>query len=275
MTYNKHKHKPIEYEKGQATTIEGCLDIDKNKLSNLIADAIEKINKIENDTNPLIGNLENLIDPIGASIEIATIYGNNRENWAVSEQARSKQKTIMNIVGNLQQSFIGCLPNWTSNPTGSSSPDIVGKLKFGEEEISIIGEVKNKHNTLNHDSRKNIIKKMQDFTKNGYKDAVPIVVHIVKQAYKNDGKLLQFWSSSNNVHFMSGRIFYAIAANPIIDYNIFSLPHDHAKNIKEFKNIKTINSFDCINEYIFHAIQDSVGTKFDYDILEYIKNQKM
>ena len=272
---NKHEHKPMEYEKDQATTEEGCLNIDKNKLSNLIADAISKINLIKNDTNPLIGNLENLIDPIGASIEIATIYGNKKENWAVSEQARSKQKTIMNIVGNLQQSFIGCLPNWESNPTGSNKPDVEGKIKFGKEEVSIIGEVKNKHNTLNHDSKNNVIKKMNKFTEKEYKKAVPIVVQIVKQSYNHDGKLLNFWSSSDKVHFMSGRIFYAIAANPIIDYNIFSLPHDHTKNINVFKNIKTINSFDCINEYIFHAIQDSVGTKFDYDILDYLKNQRM
>ena len=68
--------------------------------------------------------------------------------------------------------------------------------------------MKNKHNTMNSDSTKSIIVKMNDYTKKPqYREAIPVVVMIVKTAYSSTDELLQLWSVRSGVRFLSGRIF--------------------------------------------------------------------
>jgi hypothetical protein len=272
----KHTHKPMVYSFGQRTTNNGCLVVDEKKLKGLVFEAYDKINKLSTNVNPTKGNNQNLIDPTGAIFEIATLHRFNKKSWSNSEEMRSKQKSLMNIIGNLQQSIIGTLPGWKSHPTGTSSPDIEGEITLNGKHLKIIGEVKNKHNTFNGGSKDSAIKKMNEFlVDERYKSSVPIIVQIVKPSYSKNGELLQLWSNSEGVRILSGRIFYALAANPIINCDIFDKSPKANDSKQMFKDLNTIHSFDCINEYIFYFLEEITNKEFDFSILDYIGNQNM
>ena len=119
-----HKHKPITHAFGQYTNKYGCVDVNTDKLISILDNAVLKIRNIEDSTLPLEGNTANLIDPIATAFEVGIFYDNDKDKWANSEILRARQKSLMNIVGDLQQSVVSCLPNWVSHPSGTNSPDI-------------------------------------------------------------------------------------------------------------------------------------------------------
>jgi hypothetical protein len=272
----KHTHLPMKYEIGQNTTKDGCLAIDEKKLRSLIVQAVVKIDRISSNVSPTLGNTNNMIDPTAAIFEIATLHGFDKELWSKSEVMRSKQKSLMNIIGDLQQSIIGTIPGWVSHPTATSSPDIEGDIIINGKKIKILGEVKNKHNTLNGDSKDNVVKKMNDFLSiQKYNKAVPMVVQIVKPSYNQSGQMLQLWGCSKGVRILSGRNFYALAANPIIDFDILDISPKSSESKFQYSELNTILSFDCMNEYIFFYLEEITKGQFDFSITDYIKTQNM
>ena len=95
---------------------------------------------------------KNIIDPIKLTFD-AKIYGKSLEDIIESESIRQIDKTNTNHIGYFHQNLFKYAGNgWEVPKTGF---DVIN------QEQHIFAEVKNKHNTMNSNSAKNIYIKMQ------------------------------------------------------------------------------------------------------------------
>lgn len=156
----------------------------------------------------------NLIDPFAAALESALNGYKTEAEWLEAEHQRTRQKALMNHIGDLQQSIIGKLPGWTTYATGTDMPDVVGNR--GKQLLLV--EVKNKHNTMNARSSEATYHTLVDFLSRskfkGYTAAVVAVIAPVRQ-----GSYFKPFAPSGNperkdIVYMSGRVFYALATDP-------------------------------------------------------------
>lgn len=96
---------------------------------------------------------ENVIDPFSALVDAAR-QRVSVEDWMEQEKSRQIQKSLQNALGQFHQSVIGSMPGWEDMGKGGSF-DVRNKDK------KIIGEVKNKHNTMNSTSAVGAYDKLQ------------------------------------------------------------------------------------------------------------------
>ena len=100
----------------------GKFDLAKFDLADVVKSLIERAGNF--DGNKASAN--NLIDPFAAALESALNGYKSEADWKESEHQRTRQKNLMNHIGDLQQSIIGKLPGWTSHKSGTDMPDVVG-----------------------------------------------------------------------------------------------------------------------------------------------------
>lgn len=82
----------------------------------------------------------NVIDPFSMLIEMAS-FRMNSDQWVKSEENRQVQKSLSNDIGILHQKILGSVDGWQDLQTGNVV-DLVN------QDLKIIAEIKNKHNTL-------------------------------------------------------------------------------------------------------------------------------
>lgn len=156
----------------------------------------------------------NLIDPFAAALESALNGYETEAEWLEAEHQRTRQKALMNHIGNLQQSIIGQLPGWTTYATGTGMPDVVGNR--GKQ--LLLCEVKNKHNTMNARSSVATYHALVDFlSENQFKNYTAAVVAVIAPVRR--GAYFKPFAPSGNpertdIVYMSGRVFYALATDP-------------------------------------------------------------
>jgi len=156
----------------------------------------------------------NLIDPFAAALESALNGYKTEGEWLEAEHQRTRQKALMNHLGDLQQSIIGKLPGWSTHSSGTDMPDVVGNR--GKQ--LLLCEIKNKHNTMNARSSEATYRTLVEFLSRkefqGYSAAVVAVISPVRR-----GAYFKRFAPSGHVErddivFMPGRVFYAIATDP-------------------------------------------------------------
>ena len=162
----------------------------------------------------------NLVDAFAAAAEVATFNLQTEKEWREPELHRQKQKALMNAIGNAHQEIIGQLDGFNSYPASSSNPmpDVVGKR--GKQ--LIFAEIKNKHNTMNSKSSDATFHSMVGFSESKqFKDYLGIVVQIISPVPASGEKMwIEFAPGRSNrprknLLKMSGRVFYAIATDPM------------------------------------------------------------
>lgn len=191
------------------------------KLDHLVVELLGKLGRFD-EANSFDSNI---IDPFAAAIEAAIFRHRTEDSWRHSEFQRQKQKALMNHVGQLHQEIIGCLPGWTSFPSGSDSPDVIGTR--GSQRL--ICEVKNKHNTMNARSAAETYDTLVDFLdRDQFQGYVGVLVQVVAPTPR--GIHWKHFAPGRNrparddLIVMNGRPFYAIAADvyqrqPTVDFH--------------------------------------------------------
>ncbi|WP_425360261.1 MULTISPECIES: Eco47II family restriction endonuclease [unclassified Candidatus Tisiphia] len=96
----------------------------------------------------------NVVDPFSIIFEMASFKINSSE-WLKSEKSRQSQKTLSNHLGDFHQQILGAFDGWESLSSGQMV-DIVNHDK------KIIGEVKNKHNTLKGSDKASMYYKLEN-----------------------------------------------------------------------------------------------------------------
>ena len=188
----------------------GKFHLPKFDLADVVESLIERANNFDGDK----ASAHNLIDPFAAALESALNGYKSEAEWKNSEFQRTRQKNLMNHIGDLQQSIIGKLPGWISHKSGTNMPDVVGKRK----KQLMICEVKNKHNTMNQNSSVGTYNVLAGFLQRpefrGYTAAVVSIIAPIK-----NGVFFKSFSPSDrpnrlDIVSMPGRVFYAIATDP-------------------------------------------------------------
>jgi hypothetical protein len=176
---------------------------------------VEQLLARTNAFNAASASSRNITDPFAAALESALFGLPTKDAWESLEVHRQKQKNLMNHIGLLHQDLIGGLEGWKSYDAGSDQPDVVGSR--GSQKI--IGEVKNKHNTMNARSSEATYDKLaEQLASPEYKGYVGVVIQVLG----NDQRPGRNWKpfapgasrhARNDIVVMSGKVFYAIATD--------------------------------------------------------------
>lgn len=185
-------------------------DLAKFDLADVVENLLSRAKNFDGDK----ASKANLIDPFAAALESALNGYESEAEWKETEHQRTRQKNLMNHIGDLQQSIIGKLPGWTSHPSGSGMPDVVGRR--GNQ--LMLCEVKNKHNTMNSNSSAETYDVLADFLdRPEFKGFTAGVVAVISPI-KTDAFFKPFAPAGreerNDIVYMPGRVFYAIATDP-------------------------------------------------------------
>jgi hypothetical protein len=113
----------------------------------------------------------NVVDPFSALFD-AMRQGISFEDWLMQERSRQVQKTLQNAVGDFHQNILGSVKGW-QNPGRGGGYDIINREK------RILGEIKNKWNTLNSSSAESTYKKLARYIDNDFFGYTGYVVFIV------------------------------------------------------------------------------------------------
>jgi len=120
------------------------------------------------------------------------------EQWEAAESNRRHEKALSMKMGDFHEELIGKLPGYTTLPLGHpSGVDVKGKDRD-------MIEVKNRDNTLNSDSAKSVIAKLEKLMDNGYR---AILVYI-----NSDKKRLPRFKAPERITIVNGRQIYAYAS---------------------------------------------------------------
>lgn len=185
-------------------------DLTRFDLADVVQNLLSRARNFDGDK----ASKANLIDPFAAALESALNGYESEEKWKESEHQRTRQKNLMNHIGDLQQSIIGKLPGWTSHPSGSGMPDVVGSR--GEQ--LMLCEVKNKHNTMNSNSSAETYDVLSEFLERPEFKGFTAGVVAVISPIKHDAYFRPFAPAGRpereDIVYMPGRVFYAIATDP-------------------------------------------------------------
>ncbi len=180
-------------------------------LSDVVSNLLARARNFDGEE----ASISNLIDPFAAALESAINGYPTMEAWIEMEHQRTRQKNLMNHLGDLQQSIIGKLPGWQSHPSGTAMPDVVGKR--GKQ--LMLTEVKNKHNTMNSSSSAKTYDVLAQFLERpefeGFTAGVVTVISSINHSaffkpFAPAGK-----PKRKDIVLMPGRVFYAIATDPL------------------------------------------------------------
>jgi hypothetical protein len=185
-------------------------DLAKFDLADVVANLLSRAKSFDGEK----ASKANLIDPFAAALESAINGYKSESEWKETEHQRTRQKNLMNHIGDLQQSIIGKLPGWTSHSSGSGMPDVVGRR--GNQ--LMVCEVKNKHNTMNSNSSAETYDVLAEFLSlpefKGFTAGVVAVIAPIKK----DSYFKPFAPAGRkereDIVYLPGRVFYAIATDP-------------------------------------------------------------
>lgn len=129
---------------------------------------------------------------------LASYSGMTQAQWTAAENNRRYEKALSMKMGDFHEELIGKLPGYTTLPTGHPS----GVDVMGVEKEMI--EVKNRDNTMNSDTAKSVIAKLETLANNGFR---AILVFI-----NSDKKTLPRFKASERITVVSGKQMYAHAS---------------------------------------------------------------
>lgn len=230
----------------------GKFNLAKFDLSDVVGSLLERASNFDGEK----ASKNNLIDPFAAALESALNGYKSEIEWKETEHQRTRQKNLMNHIGDLQQSIIGKLPGWTSYQSGTDMPDVVGRR--GKQ--LILCEVKNKHNTMNSNSSAETYDLLAEFLERPeFKGFIAGVVAVISPI-KSDAYFKPFAPAGrkerNDIVYMPGRVFYAIASDPHERVPFQSIqPHEN------FSKLESWSAIDLMMEEFWIEIEKQTGYK--------------
>lgn len=97
---------------------------------------------------------KNVVDPFSAIFQLGG-YNLTYVEWLESEKTRQAQKSLQNHIGDFHQQILGGVDGWENKGTGHIV-DLVN------QEIKVLAEVKNKHNTVTGGNLAGLYKQLDD-----------------------------------------------------------------------------------------------------------------
>ena len=193
---------------------------------------------------------KNVIDPFkiifdSISKEIS------EEEWLENEEIRQKDKTINNKIGEFHQKLLGKSKGWVNLGVGDLT-----KVDLKKSDNSIFLELKNKHNTVNGDSKKKCKDKLIDL-RNKYPNSTCYFSYIIPLNGKSEDKI---WASrgetnpDNKLRVLTGKKIYELITGDGENLiKVFKALPNAIKDILEFDEISSdkINKFKKYIEYSF------------------------
>ena len=241
--------------------MKGNFELAKFDLTDVVASLIERAGKFDGDK----ASTQNLIDPFAAALESALNGYESEAVWKESEHQRTRQKNLMNHIGDLQQSIIGKLPGWVSHHSGTDMPDVVGDR--GKQ--LMLCEVKNKHNTMNSHSSAETYDVLEEFLSRpefkGFTAGVVAVISPIKKESYFKPFAPAGRKERSDIVYMPGRVFYAIAtdAQERVPY----------KTLQPEENISNWESWIAIDLMMDEFLQE-IEKQTHYKTPEWIKHLK-
>ena len=138
-------------------------------------------------------------DPF-ALLAQACVLGSDRDALDRLDGSRSLAQAIASAVGGFHQSVLGAMPGWTEQD---------GLVDLLNEDARIAAEVKNKHNTMNADTTKQVIDNISQFMR-AKRWGASGRGYLVTILPKNPGH--KPVSIGDRIERIDGRSFYAIAS---------------------------------------------------------------
>lgn len=158
------------------------------------------ISRIEEADHEVPVRLEkNVRDPF-ALLAQACVLGSDRDALDRLDGSRSLAQAIASAVGGFHQSVLGAMPGWTEQD---------GLVDLLNEDARIAAEVKNKHNTMNADTTKQVIDNISQFMR-AKRWGASGRGYLVTILPKNPGH--KPVSIGDRIERIDGRSFYAIAS---------------------------------------------------------------
>jgi len=231
------------------------------RLDRLVIELLAKLRRFD-----IANNFDsNIVDPFAAAFEASVFKHDTEDSWRQSEIHRQKKKALMNHVGQMQQSIIGCLPGWTSYEAGSDEPDVVG-VRGGQR---IIAEVKNKHNTMNANSAGETYDKLVGFLlRKKYHGFVGVVVQVIGPARDEHWRPFapgRDRPERDDIIVMNGRPFYALALD--------SEQRQPGVNVNPTDKIElwpTWHAIDEMTQQLFQSISRNTGADVPLWVMQFL-----
>lgn len=150
----------------------------------------------------------NIIDPFSALFD-AMNQNITLEEWLGQEKTRQVQKTLQNALGDFHQKVLGSIAGWVDAGRG-------GSFDIKNDNLKIIAEVKNKHNTMNSSSSEATYQKLVNHLRYAEKGYVAYVVFIVPRSWRPLdtpwSPNLQISKLRDDIRQIDGASFYELAS---------------------------------------------------------------
>lgn len=151
---------------------------------------------------------KNVLDPFAALFSL-TYNDITLEEWNEQERERQTQKSIQNAIGEFHQDLLGRFNGW-QDPGRGGSVDLVN------DELKIIAEIKNKHNTMNSSSATETYHKLANHLRYDRKGYTAYLVQIIPKSARDYNVA---WSPNlatialrEDIRRIDGESFYDLAS---------------------------------------------------------------
>jgi len=146
------------------------------------------------------------IDPIKMTFDMIK-HGISFDEWKIKEKERQDDKSVNNTIGEFHQMLLGGVSGWTDLGIGDES-----KLDLQRNDNAFFLELKNKQNTVNGDSLKQVRKKLED--KAGkYNKAKCYWAYLIAENGKSEDKdwvYVHAKNNSSNIRRLTGAKIYGL-----------------------------------------------------------------
>lgn len=196
----------------------------------------------------------NVIDPFSILFEMGS-FEIGIDQWNINEEIRQSQKSLSNEIGLFHQNILGSINGWQLLSTG-------GIVDIINHESMIIGEVKNKHNTLKGSDKSSLYFKIEDLVmRKGhiYKGYTVYYIEIIPK--KRDRYNIEFTPSDSRtgvtcpanplIRQIDGYSFYTLATG--VDNALEQLFEAVLKIIKKLKPHYNMKGEDSIRGFFNQA----------------------
>ena len=145
------------------------------------------------------------IDPIKMTFDMIK-QGLSFEKWKIKEKERQDDKSVNNTIGEFHQLLLGGVKGWTDLGIGDEN-----HLDLQENNNKYFLELKNKENTVNSDSKKQVRQKLEDMARK-FPKATCYWAYVVAENGKSEEKDWKYKHGDNslNIRRLTGAKIYEL-----------------------------------------------------------------